>query len=82
MNQCWSANVKVPKALLSEARATFEANPDGGLMITTGSIAVSTVPYSLFFFISFSLCLQYFQAAYKFEHDRAYPKAAPACLTR
>jgi hypothetical protein len=52
-------------------------------MITTGSIAVSTVPYSLFFFhISFSLCLQYFQAAHKVEHDRAYPKAAPACLTR
>jgi hypothetical protein len=52
-------------------------------MITTGSIAVSTVSYSLFFFyISSSPCLQYFQAAYKFEHDRACPKAAPACLTR
>ena len=39
-DKCWSANVKVPKALLSEARATFEANPEGGHMITTGSIAV------------------------------------------
>ena len=39
-DRCWSANVKVPKTLLSEARATFDANPDGGLMITTGSIAV------------------------------------------
>jgi hypothetical protein len=38
--QCWSANVKVPKALLSEARETFEKNPDGGHLITTGSIAV------------------------------------------
>ena len=40
-DKCWNANVKVPKAILSEARATFDANPDGGLMITTGSIAVS-----------------------------------------
>lgn len=39
--KCWAANVKVPKALLTEARATFDANPDGGHMITTGSIAVS-----------------------------------------
>ncbi|EMD96557.1 hypothetical protein COCHEDRAFT_1122967 [Bipolaris maydis C5] len=38
-DRCWNANVKVPKALLSEARATFDANPDGGHMITTGSIA-------------------------------------------
>jgi hypothetical protein len=38
--QCWAANVKVPKALLSEARATFEANPEGGHLITTGSVAV------------------------------------------
>jgi len=38
--QCWSANVKVPKALLTEARSTFDSNPDGGHMITTGSIAV------------------------------------------
>lgn len=42
-DRCWSANVKVPKALLSEARATFEANPDGGHLITTGSIAVCHV---------------------------------------
>jgi hypothetical protein len=43
--QCWSANVKVPKALLSEARETFEANADGGHMITTGSIAVTLPPF-------------------------------------
>lgn len=43
-DKCWSANVKVPKALLSEARATFDANPDGGQMITTGSIAVCYTP--------------------------------------
>ena len=43
-DKCWSANVKVPKALLSEARATFDANPDGGHMITTGSVAVCYTP--------------------------------------
>jgi [acyl-carrier-protein] S-malonyltransferase len=42
-DKCWNANVKVPKALLSEARTTFDANPDGGLMITTGSIAVRSL---------------------------------------
>jgi hypothetical protein len=41
--QCWSANVKVPRALLLAAKPTFDANPDGGLMITTGSIAVCVV---------------------------------------
>jgi hypothetical protein len=41
--QCWSANVKVPKALLSEAREIFEKNPEGGHMITTGSVAVSII---------------------------------------
>ncbi|KAB2108587.1 hypothetical protein AG0111_0g3519 [Alternaria gaisen] len=51
-DKCWNANVKVPKAILSEARATFDANPDGGLMITTGSIAGvsqggSSMPYSV-----------------------------------
>ncbi|RAR12468.1 malonyl-CoA-acyl carrier protein transacylase [Stemphylium lycopersici] len=51
-DKCWSANVKVPKALLSEARATFDANPDGGQMITTGSIAAvsqvgSSMPYAV-----------------------------------
>lgn len=38
--QCWSANVKVPRALLLAAKPTFDSNPDGGVMITTGSIAV------------------------------------------
>lgn len=38
--QCWSANVKVPRALLLAAKPVFDANPDGGSMITTGSIAV------------------------------------------
>jgi [acyl-carrier-protein] S-malonyltransferase len=42
-DKCWNANVKVPKALVSEARATFDANPDGGLMITTGSVAVCSL---------------------------------------
>ncbi|KAI4960063.1 hypothetical protein J4E86_001682 [Alternaria arbusti] len=51
-DKCWNANVKVPKALLSEARSTFDANPDGGLMITTGSIAGvsqggSSMPYAV-----------------------------------
>ncbi|OAL47030.1 short chain dehydrogenase/reductase [Pyrenochaeta sp. DS3sAY3a] len=51
-DRCWSANVKVPKALLSEARATFEKNPDGGHLITTGSIAAvsqggSSMPYAV-----------------------------------
>jgi len=47
-DRCWSANVKVPKTLLSEARATFDANPDGGLIITTGSIAVRRRSLSMF----------------------------------
>ncbi|KAL6706175.1 hypothetical protein ACN47E_006091 [Coniothyrium glycines] len=51
-DKCWAANVKVPKALLSEARATFDKNPDGGQMITTGSIAAigqggSSMPYAV-----------------------------------
>ncbi|KAL5114290.1 hypothetical protein ACEQ8H_007810 [Pleosporales sp. CAS-2024a] len=51
-DKCWSANVKVPKTLLSETRATFDANPDGGHMITTGSIAGvsqggSSMPYAV-----------------------------------
>ncbi|KAH8730343.1 short chain dehydrogenase/reductase [Phaeosphaeriaceae sp. PMI808] len=51
-DKCWSANVKVPKALLSEARSTFDANPEGGHMITTGSIAAvsqggSSMPYAV-----------------------------------
>ncbi|EMD68366.1 hypothetical protein COCSADRAFT_167611 [Bipolaris sorokiniana ND90Pr] len=51
-DKCWNANVKVPKALLSEARATFDANSDGGHMITTGSIAAigqggSSMPYAV-----------------------------------
>lgn len=51
-DKCWSANVKVPRALLLAAKPTFDANPDGGLMITTGSIAGigqggSSMPYSV-----------------------------------
>lgn len=51
-DRCWSTNVKVPKALLSEARSTFDKNPDGGQMITTGSIAAvsqggSSMPYAV-----------------------------------
>ncbi|KAF2279657.1 short chain dehydrogenase/reductase [Westerdykella ornata] len=38
-DRCWAANVKVPHALLKAAKPTFEANPEGGVLITTGSIA-------------------------------------------
>ncbi|KAF2787733.1 short chain dehydrogenase/reductase [Melanomma pulvis-pyrius CBS 109.77] len=38
-DKCWAANVKVPHALLKAAKPTFEANPEGGVLITTGSIA-------------------------------------------
>ncbi|KAL1597487.1 [acyl-carrier-protein] S-malonyltransferase [Nothophoma quercina] len=51
-DKCWSANVKVPRALLLAAKPTFDANPDGGLVITTGSIAAvgqggSSMAYSV-----------------------------------
>ncbi|KAF2833378.1 short chain dehydrogenase/reductase [Ophiobolus disseminans] len=51
-DKCWSANVKVPKTLLTEARATFDANAEGGHLITTGSIAAvsqggSSMPYAV-----------------------------------
>ncbi|CAI6338682.1 unnamed protein product [Periconia digitata] len=51
-DKCWSANVKVPHALLKAAKPTLEANADGGVMITTGSIAAltqggSSMPYSV-----------------------------------
>ncbi|KAF1849616.1 short-chain dehydrogenase/reductase-like protein SDR [Cucurbitaria berberidis CBS 394.84] len=51
-DRCWAANVKVPKALLTEAQKTFNANEQGGQMITTGSIAAlsqggSSMPYSI-----------------------------------
>ena len=39
-DKCWAANVKVPHALLKAAKPTFEKNRDGGVLITTGSIAV------------------------------------------
>ncbi|KAF2745714.1 short-chain dehydrogenase/reductase-like protein SDR [Sporormia fimetaria CBS 119925] len=38
-DRCWAANVKVPHALLKAAKPTFDANPEGGVFITTGSIA-------------------------------------------
>ncbi|KAH7125394.1 short chain dehydrogenase/reductase [Dendryphion nanum] len=51
-DKCWAANVKQPHALLSAAKDTFLANPDGGVMITTGSIAGtsqggSSMPYAV-----------------------------------
>ncbi|CAO2658457.1 Nn.00g061800.m01.CDS01 [Neocucurbitaria sp. VM-36] len=51
-DRCWAANVKVPKALLTEAQKTFEENADGGQMITTGSVAAvtqggSSMPYAV-----------------------------------
>ncbi|KAF2004850.1 short-chain dehydrogenase/reductase-like protein SDR [Amniculicola lignicola CBS 123094] len=41
-DKCWAANVKVPLALLKAAKPTFEANPEGGCFISTGSIAALT----------------------------------------
>ncbi|PVI07963.1 short chain dehydrogenase/reductase [Periconia macrospinosa] len=51
-DKCWAANVKVPHALLKAAKPTFENNPEGGVMITTGSIAAvsqggSSMAYSV-----------------------------------
>ncbi|KAF1955466.1 short chain dehydrogenase/reductase [Byssothecium circinans] len=51
-DKCWSANVKVPHALLKAAKPTFDANPDGGVLITTGSVAAisqggSSMPYAV-----------------------------------
>ncbi|KAF2027860.1 short chain dehydrogenase/reductase [Setomelanomma holmii] len=51
-DRCWNANVKGPKALLTEAQEIFNNNPDGGHMITTGSIAGvsqggSSMPYAV-----------------------------------
>jgi hypothetical protein len=48
-DKCWNANVKVPKALLTEAKKTFDNNPDGGQMITTGSVAVCIFVHSNYF---------------------------------
>ncbi|KAF1973143.1 short chain dehydrogenase/reductase [Bimuria novae-zelandiae CBS 107.79] len=51
-DKCWAANVKAPLALLKAAKPTFEANPDGGVFISTGSIAAvsqggSSMPYAV-----------------------------------
>ncbi|KAF2635858.1 short chain dehydrogenase/reductase [Massarina eburnea CBS 473.64] len=51
-DKCWSANVKVPHALLKAAKPTFDSNPDGGVLITTGSVAAisqggSSMPYAV-----------------------------------
>lgn len=51
-DKCWAANVKAPHALLKAAKPTFENNKDGGVMITTGSIAAvsqggSSMPYAV-----------------------------------
>lgn len=51
-DKCWATNVKQPHALLSAAKETFMANPEGGVMITTGSIAGtsqggSSMPYAV-----------------------------------
>jgi hypothetical protein len=46
-SQCWAANVKAPHALLKAAKPTFEKNAEGGVMITTGSIAVRIPSCSL-----------------------------------
>ncbi|KAJ4294601.1 hypothetical protein N0V90_008292 [Kalmusia sp. IMI 367209] len=49
---CWAANVKAPLALLKAAKPTFEQNTDGGVFISTGSIAAvsqagSSMPYAV-----------------------------------
>ncbi|KAF2013728.1 short-chain dehydrogenase/reductase-like protein SDR [Aaosphaeria arxii CBS 175.79] len=38
-DKCWAANVKAPHALLKAAKPTFNENPEGGVLMTTGSIA-------------------------------------------
>jgi hypothetical protein len=38
--QCWAMNVKAPHTLLKAAKDTFLKNLDGGVLMTTGSIAV------------------------------------------
>lgn len=51
-DKCWSANVKAPHALLKAAKSTFNSNTEGGIMITTGSVAGisqggSSMPYAV-----------------------------------
>jgi NAD(P)-dependent dehydrogenase (short-subunit alcohol dehydrogenase family) len=51
-DRCWSANVKGPLTLLKAAKDTFNANPEGGVLITTNSIAGnsqggSSMPYAV-----------------------------------
>lgn len=51
-DKCWAANVKAPLALLKAAKDTFESNPEGGVFISTGSIAAvsqagSSMPYAV-----------------------------------
>ncbi|KAF2690813.1 short chain dehydrogenase/reductase [Lentithecium fluviatile CBS 122367] len=51
-DKCWAANVKAPHALLKAAKPTFLKNEEGGVMITTGSIAAvsqagSSMPYAV-----------------------------------
>ena len=45
-DRCWAANVKVPLALLKAAKPTFVENEEGGVFISTGSIAVCGELYS------------------------------------
>lgn len=42
--QCWAINVKANLHLLRAALPTFNANPDGGSMLITSSVAVSPAP--------------------------------------
>lgn len=52
ISQCWSANVKGPLALLQAALPTFNANPEGGVLLITSSIAVR--PMKFFFLLLYS----------------------------
>lgn len=50
--KCWNTNVLGPKKFVQEALPTFKKNPEGGVVIITGSIAGqsiggSSMPYSV-----------------------------------
>ena len=40
--KCWAVNVKGSLHLLREALSTFNANPEGGVFLTTSSVAVGS----------------------------------------
>lgn len=42
-DKCWATNVKGPKFLVSAALPTFKANPEGGAVIITSSVAAQSL---------------------------------------